>query len=57
MNKKQYNNLTDNEKKAIRLYKSWCKSDAPHEYKMAMVESCYKTLKILGIENFIMEDK
>jgi hypothetical protein len=50
---KEYSELSDNEKKALREYRSWVKSDAPHEYRMNMIESCYKTLQILGVESFV----
>ena len=52
MSKKEYHDLSDGEKKALREFRSWCKSDAPYEYRMHMIESYYKTLKILGIEHF-----
>lgn len=52
-NIKTYNNLSDTEKNAIREYKSWVKSDAPHKYRINMIESSYKILKILGIEKCI----
>jgi len=53
MSEKQYNNLTDIEKDALREYESWKKSDAPLEYKLAMLENCYKILVKLEIISFL----
>ena len=51
--KKEYHDLTDIERQKIREYRKWCQSDAPHEYKMSMIESIYKTLKSLEIDHLI----
>ena len=50
---KEYHELTDNERKSVREYKSWVKSDAPHEYRMSMIESCYRILKTLEINHLV----
>lgn len=49
----EYNNLSDNQKQAIREYEQWAKSTAPIACKMAMLERCYKVLVRMGIEKFV----
>ena len=54
MSDKDYNELSDNERAKLREYQSWLDCDAPHEYRLSMLESIYKTLKILGIEHLTL---
>ena len=51
---KQYNDLSDTEKKAIRTYESWRKSDAPYLYKLGMLELSFKVLQELGIQHIVI---
>jgi hypothetical protein len=50
---KQYNNLTDIEKRIIREYKEWCKSDAPSGLKYEMAMQWRKRAKEKGIEHLL----
>ena len=48
---KSYADCTDTEKKWLREYTSWAKSDAPIALRLAMVEQFYNLLKGRGIEH------
>ena len=51
--KPEWQDLTDLEQEAIREYYSWAHSEAPFEYKIAMVEQHMANLQRMGIAHIV----
>jgi hypothetical protein len=50
---KAFNNCDETEKHIIREYESWCKCDAPINYKMLMIQQWMHRAKDAGIYHLI----